>query len=263
MVLEAVASVLEQSFPIAGIVVVDDGSTDDTAAALETRFGSAIRVVRTENQGVAAARNAGVAASDSDWIAFLDSDDLWLPRKLRAQADYIRHHPGTRICHTNEIWERDGVRINQSKHHRKPDGDAFMACLRGTVVGPSTVVMRRDLFVSAGGFDHGLSVCEDYDLWLRLARTEAFGLVDQPLVIKRGGHADQLSRQLWGMDRFRIAALARLLAGDLSTTQRQATIDVLRHKCAILEQGAQRRGRTDEAAAYAAIADWTRSKSEG
>ncbi|MFQ5667632.1 MAG: glycosyltransferase family 2 protein [Candidatus Binatia bacterium] len=249
---EAVASVCAQQGAACEIIVVDDGSTDDTAAVLQRAFATCIRLLRTANRGVAAARNLGVRASAGDLIAFLDSDDLWLPGKLAAQLDFFAHHPEAEICQTEEIWFRHGVRVNPRRRHCKPSGDVFAASLKLCLVSPSAVMLRRGLFERVGGFDEGLPACEDYDLWLRIARDTPVWLVNRPLVIKRGGHADQLSRRFWGMDRFRVAALAGLLADGraLSAPRRQAVRTILAEKCAILAHGAARRGRHDEAQRY-------------
>ncbi len=252
----AVASVCAQRDADYEIIVVDDGSTDGTAEALRAEFGSRIRVVCTENHGVSSARNRGVAESHGELIAFLDSDDLWLPAKLAAQARFFAEHADAAICQTEEIWLRNGVRVNPCKHHEKPSGDIFEASLRLCLVSPSAVMMRRLLFETVGGFDESLPACEDYDLWLRTARTTPVYLLDEPLVIKRGGHADQLSRQFWGMDRFRIMSLARLLdRGRLTPEQTAATMAVLKEKCVILANGAARRGRVEEAEAYRGLPD--------
>lgn len=251
---EAVASVCGQRDATFEVIVVDDGSTDGTADALQREF-ARIRVVRTENRGVAAARNLGVRHSRSELTAFLDSDDLWLPGKLAAQVEFFTGHPDAQICQTEEIWVRNGVRVNPCARHRKLNGDVFDASLRRCVVSPSAALLRRRLFERVGGFDESLPACEDYDLWLRIACDTPVWLISRPLVVKRGGHADQLSRRFWGMDRFRVAALVRLLAeGDLSTAQREATVRVLAEKCAILADGAARRGRQDEAERYRALA---------
>jgi glycosyltransferase involved in cell wall biosynthesis len=255
LVREAVASVQAQRGAEWEIVVVDDGSTDGTAAGLNAACGAQIRVVRTVNRGVAAARNRGVADSHGELIAFLDSDDLWLPDKLAVQVQFFARHPEALICQTNEIWIRNGIRVNACAHHRKPSGDIFVPSLRMCLVSPSAVMLRRALFTGCGGFDESLPACEDYDLWLRIACRTPVWLLEQPLVIKRGGHADQLSRRFWGMDRFRVAALLKLLAkSDLSATQRSAAAEVLADKCGVLARGAARRGRGLEAARYDALA---------
>jgi glycosyltransferase involved in cell wall biosynthesis len=255
LVMEAVESVLAQrGFKAFELIVVDDGSTDGTADALAP-FRDRLRYLWQPNRGVAAARNAGVQLAGGDWIAFLDSDDLWLPAKLATQMRFVAERPLVRICQTDEIWMRNGVRVNPRRHHCKPDGDIFLPSLQRCLVSPSAVLLRRDLFEAEGGFDEALPVCEDYDLWLRLARHTPVALIAQPLVIKRGGHADQLSRALWGMDRFRVVALRKLLAdATLDATRRAAVEAVLRMKCAILANGAAKRGRREMAVAYTQLA---------
>jgi GT2 family glycosyltransferase len=255
MAREAVASARAQRGTVAEIIVVDDGSSDGTAAALADAFGARIRILRTANRGVAAARNSGVAASTGDLIAFLDSDDLWLPDKLAAQIAFFADHPHAEICQTEEVWIRNGERVNPCAHHRKPSGDIFEPSLHLCLISPSAVMLRRSLFERAGGFDESLPACEDYDLWLRILRDTPVWLIDRPLVIKRGGHSDQLSHRFWGMDRFRVAALVRLLGeGNLPEPHRTATLRVLTEKCAILANGAARRGRDDEAERYRRLA---------
>jgi GT2 family glycosyltransferase len=255
VVREAVASACAQEGVTGEIIVVDDGSSDGSAAALQHEFGTAIRVLRTANHGVAAARNLGVAVSGGELLAFLDSDDLWLPDKLAAQVAFFAAHPDAQICQTEEVWIRNGVRVNPCARHRKPRGDIFEPSLRLCLVSPSAVMLRRTLFERVGGFDESLAVCEDYDLWLRILRDTPVWLIDRPLVIKRGGHADQLSRRFWGMDRFRVAALLRLLSeGNLPEAYHEATLRVLAEKCAILANGAASRGRHDEAERYRTLA---------
>ena len=261
LVIEALASVCAQRGIDTEVILVDDGSTDGTRNAVEEKFGTRVRVISTENRGVAAARNLGVRHSCGEWIAFLDSDDLWLRGKLAAQLEFFDTHPDADICQTDELWVRNGVRVNPCAHHRKLSGDIFAPSLRTCLVSPSAVMLRRSLFRHSGGFDETLLACEDYDLWLRIARHTPVWLVPSPLVVKRGGHADQLSRRFWGMDRFRIAALLRLLAeGDLSPQQQAATVTILAEKCIILAQGAARRGRIEEAQRYLDLAGQHRSE---
>jgi glycosyltransferase involved in cell wall biosynthesis len=257
MIGEAVASVLAQTFRDAALVVVDDGSTDGTAAAVERALAAApwdARLLRTPPAGVAAARNTGAGAVDSAWIAFLDSDDLWLPGKLATQMAWLAEHPVHRIAQTGERWLDQGRHRNPRAWHRKEEW-LFPRCLERCLVSPSAVVIRRDLYERLGGFDESFPVCEDYELWLRIALREPVGLVDEPLVVKRGGHADQLSRSTWGLDRWRVAALVKLLASAaLSDDERGAVVAVLRAKCDVLAGGAARRGRADEAARYRDLA---------
>ncbi|MDE2825547.1 MAG: glycosyltransferase family 2 protein, partial [Gemmatimonadota bacterium] len=200
----AIRSVLEQTAPPAEIIVVDDGSTDGTPALVRTFPG--VRYLRQENQGVSAARNHGIGAAKHDWIALLDSDDEWLPGKLERQWGALERDPRYRFCHTDEIWIRKGRRVNPMKKHAKYGGHIFHHCLPLCVISPSSALIHRDLFERFGMFDPELPVCEDYDLWLRICAREPVLYVDEPLLLKYGGHEDQLSRAYWGMDRFRIRA---------------------------------------------------------
>ena len=246
MLREAVDSVLAQSFDDFELIVIDDGSTDATPTEVE-KYGSRLRVVRTEKRGVSAARNSGVALAVGRYIAFLDSDDLWKPSKLVIQARFMAQHPEIQICQTEEIWIRNGVRVNPKKTHRKPSGDVFLRSLDLCLVSPSAVMMTRQLFQQLGGFDETFPVCEDYELWLRIAVNHPIALLPEPLVIKRGGHADQLSRSLWGMDRYRVIALQKLLRGGLGGTRRSAALDAFRRKIRVLANGARKRGKVREA----------------
>lgn len=257
---EAIASVLAQTYQDFELIVVDDGSTDRTAEVVHEFPG--IRYVFQENRGVSAARNHGVSLSSGKMLAFLDSDDLWQPRKLERQVEFFAAQPEMRICQTEEIWLRNGVRVNPHAKHKKPSGDIFARSLHLCLVSPSAVMMRRELFEDARGFDESLPACEDYDLWLRIAAREQVPLIETPLVIKRGGHADQLSHRFWGMDRFRVTALCKLLAADVLTVeQRQQVEKVLLAKCRILAQGARKRGRDGEQ--YLRLAEtYTRRKRE-
>jgi GT2 family glycosyltransferase len=160
------------------------------------------------------------------------------------------------ISQTAQRWVRNGRHVNQCAHHQPPIGDFFMPSLERCVIAPSAAMMRRDLFEAVGGFDESLEVCEDYDLWLRLATRTELGFIAHPYVIRRAGHGDQLSERYWGMDRFRVAALARLLVeGHLDPQRRRAVSDVLSRKCAILAQGARRRLRDGESARYQMLAE--------
>lgn len=242
---EAMASVLAQTFQDFELIVVDDGSTDGTADVV--REFPRIRYLSQENRGVSAARNVGVALSRGELIAFLDSDDLWQPQKLATQVAFFAMRPDAHICQTEEVWLRNGVRVNPRNKHRKPSGDIFAASLHLCLVSPSAVMMRRELFDHMGGFDEELPACEDYDLWLRISAHNPVHLIDEALVIKRGGHADQLSHRFWGMDRFRVAALSKLLGADVLTPrQRQLAEAMLVEKCRILAQGAKKRGQDGE-----------------
>jgi glycosyltransferase involved in cell wall biosynthesis len=252
MVGAAVQSVLAQSYHDFELIVVDDGSTDVTSMEL-VKFGSRLRYFKQDQSGVSAARNLGVRQSQGRLIAFLDSDDLWRPDKLKIQARFMGNDPDVQICQTDEVWIRNGECVNPKLKHRKPSGDIFERSLDLCLVSPSAVMMTRELFERIGGFDESLPVCEDYDLWLRIARDNPVPLVAQPLVIKHGGHADQLSQSMWGIDRYRVIALQKLLRDGIAGERRAAVLRVLQNKVAVLVQGARKRGKAADAERYQAI----------
>jgi GT2 family glycosyltransferase len=249
---EAIESVLAQSYRQFEIIVIDDGSTDGTAEKL-AEFGSHLRLIRQPQKGVSAARNRGVTVARGRYLAFLDSDDLWLPEKLKIQTAFMENHAGIQICQTDEMWIRRGLRVNPKLKHQKPSGDVFRRSLELCLVSPSAVMMTRELFNRVGGFDENLPVCEDYDLWLRIGTKYSIPLISNALTIKRGGHGDQLSHSVWGMDRYRVLALQKLLRTDLSGQKRQWAIETLRRKISILSQGARKRGKEEEAVAYETV----------
>lgn len=237
---EALKSVREQSLPPRQLLVVDDGSTDGTWDWLQAQKG--LIALRQENRGPAAARNLGASAAETEYLAFLDSDDLWLPQKLEIQTAFLEENPEYGFCQTEEIWFRDGVRVNPMKKHAKPSGQVFEACLSRCLISPSAVMFRREFFQELGGFDESFEVCEDYELWLRAALRSPFRTLEEPLTVKRGGHADQLSQAHWGMDRFRVRALEKTLASSqLDAAQAQALRAELRSKLEILSQGFAKR----------------------
>ncbi|MET0065698.1 MAG: glycosyltransferase [Candidatus Thiodiazotropha sp.] len=251
----ALDSVIAQTHPVLEIIVIDDGSTDQTDELIARDYPQCV-CLRQSNRGVSAARNRGISHARGEWLALLDSDDSWMPEKLEQQFAALAASPGLRLCHTDEIWIRNGTRINPMRKHRKQGGQIFAQCLPLCVISPSASLMHRSLFETYGLFDEDLPACEDYDLWLRVCSREAVAFVEQPLVVKYGGHEDQLSRQYWGMDRFRVRALSKLLeARILSAEDRQKTLQVLEQKCRILIQGAEKRGARARADEYREMLD--------
>ena len=248
---ESIRSVLEQSFIDFELVVVDDGSTDNTSE-LVRRF-PAVKLIRLEekNRGVSFARNRGVVEAQGDWVGFLDSDDLWEQGKLATQVKWIERHPDLQIVYTDEIWIRNGVRVNPMNKHRKYSGDIFRYCLPLCIVSPSSVLLRAKVLSEVGGFDESMPVCEDYDLWLRVAKRYPFHFIEEKLIVKRGGHEDQLSRKYWGMDRWRVYALEKLLKENrLDEEQRDLVVTMLIEKCEILINGFGKRGKKSEKEYY-------------
>lgn len=238
----AIDSVLVQSRIPCELIVVDDGSTDGTADYIERAYPSIV-LIRQAKRGVSAARNTGIGCAAGEWIAFLDSDDVWKPEKLERQWAAIEAENSIKICHTEEQWIRRGKAVEVPKKFRKQGGWIFERSLRHCAISPSTVLIHRSVFEVMGVFDEALPVCEDYDLWLRITAHYEVCLVDEPLIAKQGGHADQLSTSTWGLDRFRARALyACLRQVRLTQEQRTATREALVDRVQIVLQGARKHG---------------------
>ena len=247
-VAESIRSVLAQGE--LELIVVNDGSKDATVKELAS-FPTIQVINLAENRGVSYARNKGLERARGSLICFLDSDDLWEEGKLKAQVQWMQLHPECMAVYTDEIWIRNGVRVNPMKKHQKFSGDIFRQCLPLCIVSPSSVMLRKSILDEVGGFDELMPVCEDYDLWLRIAVRYSFKFLKEKLILKRGGHRDQLSRKYWGMDRWRVYALDKLLRGDdLNMQQREWVTEMLINKSSILIQGFEKRGKTEEARVY-------------
>ena len=243
----ALDSVFAQTQPAHEVIVIDDGSTDNTVELLSEHYPD-VKVISQANAGVSAARNTGISSAKGQWIALLDSDDVWHPTKLERQVTALTEAPEHRLCHCDELWIRNGVRVNPKNKHRKTGGWIFEHCLPLCAISPSAALIRKDVFTDVGLFDETLPACEDYDYWLRLTHGEPVLYLDDALLSKYGGHEDQLSRAHWGMDRFRIQVLFKLLkSAQLSQQQRAAAMDVLKLKIKVYAAGATKRGRTEEA----------------
>jgi glycosyltransferase involved in cell wall biosynthesis len=253
---QAVDSVLAQTYGNFELIVVDDGSCDETEMLLAS-YGKALIVLRQENLGPAAARNAGIRAARHPLLAFLDSDDRFVRQKLALQVAAMEAQPELLISHTQETWFRNGRHLNQKKRHAKEGGDIFARSLELCVVGMSTVMARRELFDLIGLFDETFPCCEDYELWLRAGARFPFLLVDAPLTVKHGGRPDQVSVQFrTGMDRFRILALEKLFASRaLTMAQRRLAGEELIRKAALFGNGCLKHGRPEEGRHWLALAD--------
>jgi glycosyltransferase involved in cell wall biosynthesis len=223
------------------IIVADDGSSDHSQKLVERNYKD-VQFISQQHQGVSAARNLGIKKARASWIALLDSDDAWKPEKLELQTQALVENPAFKVVHTNETWIRNGQPLKQMKKHRKYGGNIFKQCLPLCVISPSSVMIHKDIFDEVGYFDENLPVCEDYDYWLRMCCRFPVLFLDEALIIKYGGHKDQLSKQYWGMDRFRIQALAKILSTEtLIDTDRKATIEMILRKIDIYLKGASKR----------------------
>jgi glycosyltransferase involved in cell wall biosynthesis len=200
---EAVGSALAQTFRDHEVIVVDDGSTDDTASRVAQWRDPRVRYVRQPNSGPAGARNAGVALARGELIAFLDSDDLWKPDKLEREVEFLARYPEAGAVFS-DLEKHDGTEFTPSFMRATaefskrlaarvvvPDGvvlpcrEIYLYLLREAMVLPSAFAMRRAVFTAAGGFTCGLEPFEDWEFFLRLARTVPFGYLDRPLAVLR------------------------------------------------------------------------------
>lgn len=253
----AIDSVLAQTFSDYELIVVDDGSTDPTPE-IESLYSGRLRYRRQPNLGVSAARNCGIRHSQAAHITFLDSDDEWNPRKLEFHKNFIENNPQTRIHQCDDIWVRNGRRVNMPLRYRKAGGDLFYRSLEICAISPSSVCMESGLFGTCGLFDEKMPACEDYDLWLRITPFESTGLIQEKLTTRYSGHQGQLSAVFYGMDRFRVYAILKLLdeSGDkLDPGRREAAAGCALKKIAILKNGAEKKGNQVFAALLADVRD--------
>lgn len=255
----AIDSVLNQTLHANEIIVVDNGSTDGTEQLILNEYPQ-VRFLKEFKIGVSAARNTGIKAAIGEWVGFLDSDDEWLNKKLEVQlTKHLLSHANTKLIHTDEIWNKNGKRVNQMNKHKKFGGDIFSKCLKLCCVSPSSALVKKNLFNEVGLFDEDLPACEDYDMWLRIAANEEVLFIEEELIIKYGGHSDQLSKKFWGMDRFRILSLEKILKGGaLNPTQRIEALDMVIKKSRILMGGGLKRGNSEISTLYSDKLDfWT------
>jgi glycosyltransferase involved in cell wall biosynthesis len=241
----ALKSVLNQGYRDFKVYIIDDGSTDQTEDVLKP-FLAQIEYIKTDNRGVSAARNLGVKVSRSPWLAFLDSDDEWLPKKLEIQMEAALKSD-LPLWYCDEIWMRNGLRVNQKLKHQKSGGELFYRSLELCLIGASTVVIKRDLFQEVGLFKEEFIVCEDYDLWLRVCARYQVGFCPDALTIKHAGHGDQLSEKFKAMDYFRLRSMVELSSEiQLSDVQKLALHEAFEKKYQILNAGYIKHGRDNE-----------------
>jgi glycosyltransferase involved in cell wall biosynthesis len=233
-------SVLSQTYKQLKLYVIDDGSTDETKNLMtQYQRESRLSYFFQENKGVSAARNCGIKMGQAEWISFVDSDDEWLPNKLETQVDFIKKNPNYRFVHSDEIWVRNGVRVNPKKKFDKSHHDLFRRSLEMCLISPSTVVMKKELCLQHGLFNEDFVVCEDYDLWLKIIATEEVGFISEFLIKKYGGHIDQLSTQYTAMDFWRIRSMMDLLRNRFMTNEDKRSLvkAEIRKKAEILLNG--------------------------
>lgn len=186
---EAVDSALAQTYPDVEVVVVDDGSTDNTKHVLEPYISARkIKYVYEANKGLAGARDTGVKSAQGAYIAFLDADDLFLPEKVAEQVKVLEAHPDFGVCYSDLLHFTDspsGVPEERKFYHHRykyPSGDVFGSLLRRQFINPLAVMARSEVFEKYGYFDENLRRSEDWDLWLRWSRAGVkFYYLDKPL----------------------------------------------------------------------------------
>ncbi|MEA2091113.1 MAG: glycosyltransferase [Campylobacterota bacterium] len=255
----ALASVYAQTHKAKEIIIIDDGSTDETSQII--KLFPDIKYFYQKNSGVSSARNLGIEKSESEWIAFLDSDDEWHPDKLGEHLELHLSQPELLMSYTDEKWIRDSKEVKLPKKYRKFGGDIFKESLSHCIIAPSATLIHKELLNRVGCFDESLEVCEDYDLWLRVAIDNEIGLIDKKLIIKYGGDRDQLSMKFWGMDRFRVKALEKLQVScnkipsqteddGAFQVKNKLIIETLLQKYRLLLKGAKKHDRIQDAYEY-------------
>ncbi len=249
----AVNSVLEQAFSDFELIVVDDGSTDNTAELFKPALNKQkyAKYIYQKHRGVSSARNKGIKEARGEYIAFLDSDDRFCRDKLEVAYAYIQNNPDYKIFHTDEVWYRSGSLLPQKNYHQKPSGFIFEQALKLCCVSPSTAVIKKEIFDDIGLFDEEFLACEDYDFWLRVTAKYPVYLIPKILTIKEGGRADQQSKKYPAMDRFRINAIYKLLSSNtLNKEQYALAYEEFKNKYSIYIQGAKKRGKTKHVKHY-------------
>ncbi len=213
-------SVFAQTMEPAEVIVVDDGSTDDTAATAK-RLGAT--VVTRPNGGLSAARNTGIQHATGEWIGLLDADDRWSPEKLRAQVERIE--PGTVLVYTGiRIFGDEGVRRSRPGARVT---DVMKSLRYANSITPSTVLARRDALLKVGGFREDIRACEDWDMWVRLSRVGNFAAVEDPLTdyyVYPNSMSTDPERMLTAMEQI----LPSTLVADLSGLRRWAWVRRIR-----------------------------------
>jgi len=237
-ILKAINSIQNQTYKANEIIIIDDGSTDDTKKILKNFKNT--RIIRTKNKGVSHARNVGIKAAKNEWIAFLDSDDEWQKDKIKKQIDFHLQNPNILFSHSEEKWIRNGKEIRYPKSLKKPSGECFLQNISTCRIAASSVMMHKSIFEDIGYFDEGLRVCEDFDMWLRVSLKYKIGLLKERLITKYAGHP-QLSSTIFAIDRYHIYSLEKFL---YSKYKDEVKKEILK-KCNILVKGAEKHNNSE------------------
>jgi glycosyltransferase involved in cell wall biosynthesis len=266
LLFEAVKSVLSQTYDNFELIIVDDGSTDSSKSSIAPLLKNTPRsttYLESKNRGVSTARNLGAQHAQGEWLAFLDSDDRWTPEKLQLQMEYLKSNPECRVVHGEEIWIRNGRRVNQKIKHAKSGGRIFTDCLKLCLISPSTVVLAKELYHEMQGFDPSFPVCEDYDLWLKITSKYEVGFITTPVTIKYGGHSDQLSRRYFAMDYWRIKSMHRLHSTRKLNAQERAALNLeIITKGEVLVKGYKKHNNTSNLAEVESIINFAQRRLE-
>lgn len=234
LLVKSLESVLNQTVKAEEIIIIDDGSTDNTKEIVNNYNNHTIKYIFQENKGVSNARNHGIRIATNEWLCFLDSDDIWEENKLEKQIEFHTRNSHIFFSHTDELWLFNNKIIKQKKHQLKPSGFCFKQNIPNTLIGASTMMVHKKILNEVGYFDEELIACEDYDLWLRILAKYELGLINEKLITKIAGHENQLSFCTKLMDKYRILAL---LKHKDSQYKDQISSEIIK-KCNILIKGA-------------------------
>ncbi|MCL4552961.1 MAG: glycosyltransferase [Candidatus Marsarchaeota archaeon] len=211
---EALNSVLNQTFRDFEIIVVDDGSTDDTKAVAE-KAGERVRYVWQVNQGLSSARNTGIREALGDYVVFLDSDDLILPRKLECQATYLDEHSAVGVVYSDVYFCDEAGRnlalFSEYAPGRQCSGDVLGELIKGSLMPVHAAMVRKLCLNEVGGFDETLPSLEDWDLWIRIAQAHHFAYLSQP-VAKYRLHGSMMSHDVRRMSAATVAVSRKIEA---------------------------------------------------
>lgn len=256
MVHKSIESVLKQTYKNIEIIIADDGSTDNTLNSLN-RYSQnpEIRILKLKHSGFPGlVRNRAAEIANGKWLAFLDSDDIWMEDKIEKQLNYLESHKEYKFIHTLEKWDRQGSIVSQAHRKHTKQGDLFKIALGKCEIGPSTVLIDRDLFIGNSGFREDLEICEDYELWLRLTSLVPIAYVDEALIVKHAGHRDQLSTKYGFIEIFKIRALRELVDQNFFNEEQMVHAKKeLARKCRIYAKGCRKRGRENEAEEFESL----------